>query len=93
MSYYCRKDSSKEYMPMGYSIRLCFKKCVEKFNSRNKNPESVDKFRRIYTEDFNISFKSPKSNTCKSCDALSVAIKHYKYINEVNSLDEQQKLH
>lgn len=78
---------------MGYSIQFCFEKYAEKSNSRNESPVSVDKYRRIFTEDYSVRFKGPKSDTFHSWDGFSAAIMHSKEINEVNSLDVQQELH
>lgn len=68
MIHYGRKNFSKEYMPMGYSIQLYFEKYVEKSNSRNESAVSIDKYRRIFTEDYSVRFKSPKSDNFQSCD-------------------------
>lgn len=47
------------------------------------NPLSTDTFRSIFTEQFNISFKSPKWDTYAKCDEYAVAIgSARKYGNE-----------
>lgn len=96
MSHYNRRDSPKEYLSMEYSIQLCFERYSQDCDVMKKKAVSADKFRRIFTEEYNISFKSPKSDTCQRCDSLAVAIKHAKISNddnELNSLELQQQLH
>ncbi|KAJ8868315.1 hypothetical protein PR048_029831 [Dryococelus australis] len=56
-----------------YKSHYCRKDSyVEECMTVNKMVLSSDKFRRIFTEEYNISFKSPKMDTCQLCDSLDV---------------------
>lgn len=39
---------------------------------------SEDKYRRIFCTSYNIGFKVPKSDTCKTCDSLAASIQALK---------------
>lgn len=39
---------------------------------------SADKYRRIFCKEFNLGFKLPRSDTCKTCDSIHVKIKDNK---------------
>lgn len=54
---------------------------------------SSEKFRRIFTEEFNTSFKGPKSDTCAKCDEFAVNIKAAKDSedNEALKIHEDNK--
>lgn len=39
---------------------------------QSNSPESSDKCRRIFTEEYNIGYKPPKTDTCKDCDLMII---------------------
>lgn len=71
---------------MEHSIESLFQEYHESCDRENKLAVSQDKFRRIITEDFNLSFKGPKSDTCHLCDKCSVSL------NEASPVGDQSKV-
>lgn len=43
-------------------------------DERGINPVKEDRYRRIFSESYNIGFKFPKSDTCAICDELHIVI-------------------
>lgn len=74
-SHYSRnKNPDKLYMSLEYNIASLFEEFARKRTEEGKTPISCDKFRRIFTEEYNISFKGPKSDTCSTCDENEIKI-------------------
>nr|CAH7753502.1 unnamed protein product [Callosobruchus chinensis] len=60
------------------------------------NPVSSDKFNRIFTGEYNIRFKSPKTDTCSTCDSLKVSLsdaEKAKNEEDIRSIKLQRELH
>lgn len=81
-------------MTMDYTIDRCYEvyklECLEE----NLNFVTFDKFRTVFTQHFNIEFRSSKSNTCSIC--IHIAIKEAKSNNnreELSRVEIQQELH
>lgn len=88
-SHYSRnKNLNKEYMSLDYNIELIYEKYKGNCQTENLSFVSSDKFRRIFTEDYNISFKSPKSDTCAKCDELQVNINQARETRDTKKLSE-----
>lgn len=88
-SHYSRKKSpEKKFMTMDYTIELCFNKYKEECLNESRPHVSSDKFRRIFTEEFNISFKNPKCDTCHECDSINIALQGAKNKNDLIALKE-----
>lgn len=97
-SHYSRNDNHKTfYMTMDYTIEKCYEVYKMECLKENFHYVSSDKFRRIFIEDFNIHFKSPKTDTCSVCDNLHIAIREAKSNNinkeELRRLEIEQELH
>lgn len=96
-SHYSRnRNLAKEYMSLEYNIELLYNRYKECCQEAKSDFVSSDKFRRIFTEDYNIAFKPPKSDTCAHCDELVVKINHAKEIGEtetVRKLEFEKELH
>lgn len=96
-SHYSRNDNlGKVYMSMEYTIDSCYTQYKDECIENGQTPVSCDKFRRIFTEDFNISFKTPKMDTCSECDSLNIAIKKAQQENDGQNyklLRTKQELH
>ena len=88
-SHYSRRNNyNKTYMSMEYNIANLYDEYARKCNQEEKSFVSADKFRRIFTEEFNISFKGPKSDTCATCDELNIKINEAKRSKQVEDLQK-----
>lgn len=72
-SHYGRKDSNKEYL----SSNLSYQKWFDEFTQKNSEKEiSLEYFVRIFKENFpNLSFHSPRVDTCNTCDKTAATLK------------------
>ena len=78
-SHYSRADNRKrEYLNEGLSISRMYLLYLEKYEPQVKEtgakPEVEWLYRKIFNEEFNLSFGYPRSDTCETCDLLQVTI-------------------
>lgn len=63
-SHYSRVKSTKKYLPTEWrNIQFVFRK----YASVTDNPVSLNKFRKIFNDEFNIGFHVPKKDKCATC--------------------------
>lgn len=60
------------------ALKRCFDEYSEYCSKLRCTALSSDKFRRIFTEEYNIGFKSLKTDTCKDCDSMAIDLQHDK---------------
>lgn len=75
-SHYSKKDSNKTYLPSELNVSKMFKM----FQEDNENACSLESYRTIFNNEFNISFGYPRTDTCSTCDS---------YVVKKNYLDKQ----
>ena len=96
-SHYSRRDNyNREYLSMEYSIESMYQQYKELCATQNINCVSSDKFRRIFNEEYNISFGSPKSDTCSTCDKFNISLKEARRVGneeEIASINTLQEIH
>lgn len=71
-SHYGRKKSNKEYLSSDLSLPMLYKAFLAKF------PDSqikIEFYRKVFRKDFNLSFRRPRADTCKTCDLLNIQSK------------------
>ncbi|CAH1107051.1 unnamed protein product [Psylliodes chrysocephalus] len=71
-------------------------RCLRNANFKNENFKPVmqyEFFRKYFSENFNITFGSPKSDTCQKCDKLIKQIDSAETENERNTLQVEKSLH
>lgn len=70
VSHYSRNSSEKEYL----SSDLTLKKLYEAFQLKYPENEKItyEYYKRVFHRDFNISFRKPRADTCKTCDRLNI---------------------
>lgn len=67
-SHYCRKDSTKLYLPVEFkNIKNLYRCYKEDQTSKGVDVVSEKIFRLIFTTDFNIGFHVPKKDKCIKC--------------------------
>ena len=87
-SHYSQTDNRKRrYLSENLSISRMYLLYLEKHEPQVK--DSGDKpqvkewlYRKIFNEEYNLSFGYPRSDTCETCDLLHVAIQASKYDTE-----------
>ncbi|XP_071033910.1 uncharacterized protein [Parasteatoda tepidariorum] len=71
--YSMNKNLNKQYILMEHSLCSLYEDYVANYCEENNiRPVSEDKYRRIFSEDFNINFEQHKSKAYLSCDQLHV---------------------
>ncbi|XP_071056373.1 uncharacterized protein [Onthophagus taurus] len=106
-SHYSRNDNlSKYYLSPLLNVAKLHMLYLEKHepiqyrilqeNGTNENFKPVvqyEFFRKYFTENFNITFGSPKSDTCQKCDKLIKQIDSADTEDEKNRLQTEESLH
>lgn len=85
-SHYGRKDSDRDYLAPYLNIRKMYREYVTVSEFRQRTVLSEYIFREIFNTEFNLAFKRPKTDTCKTCDEM-----HAKMKSGVLSLEEMQQ--
>lgn len=71
-SHYCRpKSSNRKYL----SPDLSLGKMYELYKNDSNNPVSFYIFRNVFNTEFNLTFHSPVTDSCKKCDLYNMQIK------------------
>ncbi|CAH1112279.1 unnamed protein product [Psylliodes chrysocephalus] len=69
------ENLKKVYIDHDLNIsKLYIDHSIDWCKNRDLQPVLEDKYRRIFCSEYNIGFKLPKSDTCKTCDMLKVVI-------------------
>ncbi|XP_039297057.1 uncharacterized protein LOC120354249 [Nilaparvata lugens] len=71
-SHYCRKESNRKYLSSDLSI----KKLFMMYSAENGNvPVKESYFRNIFNTNYNLGFRSPRTDVCSTCLCLQEKIK------------------
>ena len=95
-SHYSRADNKKrEYLDEGLSISRMYLLYLEKYEPQIKTTGAKPQvkewlYRKIFTEEYNLGFGYPRSDTCETCDLLQVTIKAAQ--SEAEREESQQEL-
>lgn len=89
-SHYARKSTKKEYLQHDLNIKKMWKLYSEECQKKEKVPVSEAMYRKIFCEEFNLSFYRPKKDQCSTC-TLYGRRKQAGTIDE--SLEEAYTLH
>lgn len=71
-------------------------KYLDYFKEKNVSPVSEDKYKQIFNEKYNIGFKLPKSDTCKTCDMIHIKLSNLTTRDErrgILLLQKEKELH
>lgn len=82
---YFDSDMNIEILYRDYYVPWCIEKNIE--------PVINQYYRLIFNNEFNIGFKLPKSDTCKSCDLYKVQTKSLIDDDRKRKLERDQELH
>ena len=98
-SHYSRADNRKrEYLNEGLSISRMYLMYLEKYESQASSSGAKPQvkewlYRKIFNEEYNLSFGYPRSDTCETCDLLNVAIQASKSENESMEVQAELAVH
>ena len=85
-SHYCRKNSNRTYLPGQLSIAAMYRMYRDLCLTNGKNPVIESTYHRIFVENFNISFHSPKKDLCSLCEK-------YRNSEQKNELQDMYEKH
>ncbi|KAE9523316.1 hypothetical protein AGLY_016264 [Aphis glycines] len=86
-SHYCRRETSKKYLPSHFTLQHIY----EEYSKTVEKPVS----RTIYHKYFQLSglkIKSPKKDTCSTCDKLKIQLTNANCSNEQNIILKNQQI-
>ncbi|XP_072384295.1 uncharacterized protein [Diabrotica undecimpunctata] len=76
VSHYCRTQSQKKYLDCNLNLSLMYRLYVDSLRERNVDKvPSQSLYEKVFRREFNLSFKSPRKDTCQTCDRLNIEIK------------------
>lgn len=91
-SHYGRKDSDRDYLPSHLNIRKMYREYVAVSEFRRRTVLSENMFRQIFNTEFNLAFKRPKTDTCKTCDEIHAKINSGDLSFEEKQNQEKRKI-
>ncbi|CAG9839576.1 unnamed protein product [Diabrotica balteata] len=74
-SHYSRERTSKKYLSPDLSVAEIYRLYCKYCRNNNINHEKESMYRKIFNEDFNLSFHSPANDTCAKCDQFNVSLR------------------
>lgn len=93
-SHYCRKDNpNRRYLSSDLTIKKMYDLYIEKCNAELRTPVKENVYREIFNTKFNLSFGSPKSDTCNRCDLSQTSLKTETDEQKHTELTVQLELH
>lgn len=72
VSHYTRNQTDSKYLNANLSLAKLYRLYKEKFPS---DPVSESFYKKVFYQDFNLRFKTPKKDTCNKCDTFIAKIK------------------
>jgi len=89
-SHYSRRDNiSRVYLGQELTIAKMHRLYMETADEKNWPRVSLDVYRRIFCENFNMGFRLPQTDTCKVCDKFSIDIQSASNEADLSNLEQQ----
>ena len=88
--HYTRKDSNREYLEPNLTIPKMYDLYKEQCQKEDKQFVKISMYRRIFNEEFNLSFHVPKKDQCNLCSKYYCAEQDGTLTNKMK---EEFKLH
>ena len=93
-SHYSRNENpDKKYLPPDLSIRKMYELYTEKCIQEWKQQVKENVYRTVFNNEYNFSFRAPRSDTCNTCDKLHVSIKAETDVQKRCAMEAQLELH
>ena len=87
-SHYCRSDTSREYLEQ----QLTLPRMYQLYREVTPDPVKINVYRKIFNEDFNISFHKRKKDCCDHCEEFRVNRSPTEEDRKKFELHEMQKI-
>ena len=94
-SHYSRSDNLKrEYLDENLSIARMYSLYLKQYEADMEEPVIKEwLYRKIFNEEFNLSFGYPRSDTCETCDLLRISIQASKSEKDIAQYQGQLAAH
>lgn len=95
-SHYSREKSKRKYLGPELNLSLMYKMYFDEGKKNNTHEKSVGSewlYRKIFNEEFNISFHPPTNDTCDTCDTFKVSIHDERNSTAKDTLQQQHQDH
>ena len=92
-SHYTQKESQRHYLDPRLSISTMYAMYKEECEESGEPFASEWVYRNIFNTQFNLSFKPPQKDTCKTCDVLKIQIEACNNDDERANIQKQLKEH
>lgn len=92
-SHYSRNKSRRGYLPSELSINKMWQNFCKKRKTVGSSTCSLSKYKRIFYDCFNLSFKTPHTDTCSTCKIGLLKIKKENNVEKKNQLRTYHRLH
>ncbi|CAG9763718.1 unnamed protein product [Ceutorhynchus assimilis] len=102
-SHYSRNKNKKKFLPAELNVKKMYELYLEKYDfdqySLLKNHQKIkpkvtyDFYYRFFTQNYNLSFGYPRSDTCSSCDVMKIRIEAASTEEERRELTVQKEVH
>ncbi|XP_039293093.1 uncharacterized protein LOC120353433 isoform X1 [Nilaparvata lugens] len=74
-SHYTREHNpNRRFLPTNINVTIMYNLYKERCIEENQDPVSLNVYRRIFNNKFNLHFHAPLKDTCNKCDALKFKI-------------------
>ena len=81
-SHYCRASSSRQYLEAGLSLSQMYRLYVDEMATVGETTVKEHMYRKIFNENFNLSFFTPKNDQCDTCFAYANSSESVRSENE-----------
>ncbi|XP_052215260.1 uncharacterized protein LOC127833824 isoform X1 [Dreissena polymorpha] len=72
-SHYCRKDTSKRYLPAQLNVKKMYQLYKEQCQQEDLSPVHISMYRKIFDCEYNLSFHKPIKDRCDFCVSVENA--------------------
>lgn len=89
-SHYCRKQTTKKYLPPHYTLQLAY----DDYKKSVNDPVSLTLYQNYFKKS-GLKIKNPKKDTCSKCDSLTIEASNISCTDErkVELFNERKKHH
>ena len=81
-SHYCRASSSRQYLEAGLSLSQMYRLYVDEMANVGETTVKEHMYRKIFNENFNLSFFTPQKDQCDTCFAYANSSESVRSENE-----------